>query len=110
MYAIRATYLARDDMYFDQEYYVNYHMPLAQKLLSGRVKYVQMYAEFVTRVMMQENELRSPGIFVLMVESKAEIQAFNLFRRSEHVKPLREDIKNYTNCEPEWTVAELVGY
>ena len=69
-----------------------------------------MYAEFDARVMMHENESRSPCIFVLIVESEAEIEAFNLFRHSEFVKLFREDIKNYTNCVPEWTVAEIVGY
>ena len=108
MFTIRATYIPKDDMYFDKEYYVDYHLPLAKKLLSGRVNYIQMYAEFDSRVMMSENELRSPGVFVLLVKSKTDVDNFNAFRRRDDVKPLRDDIKNYTNCEPEWTVAEVV--
>ena len=108
MFAIRATYIPKDDMYFDKDYYVTYHLPLAKKLLSGRVGYLQMYAEFDTRVMMSENELRSPGVFVLLVDSKADVDNFNTFRTSDDVKPLRDDIKNYTNFIPEWTVAEVV--
>ena len=108
MFTIRATYIPKDDMYFDKEYYVDYHLPLAKKLLSGRVNYIQMYAEFDSRVMMSENEFRSPGVFVLLVDSKADVDNFNTFRTSDDVKPLRDDIKNYTNCEPEWTVAGVV--
>tara|TARA_B100001105_G_scaffold200093_1_gene163913 strand:- start:144 stop:473 length:330 start_codon:yes stop_codon:yes gene_type:complete len=108
MFTIRATYIPKDDMYFDKEYYADYHLPLAKKLLSGRVNYIQMYAEFDSRVMMSENELRSPGVFVLLVKSKTDVDNFNAFRRSDDVKPLRDDIKNYTNCEPEWTVAGVV--
>ena len=108
MFAIRATYIPKDDMYFDKEYYVTYHLPLAKKLLSGRVNYIKLYAEFDTRVMMNEDELRSPGVFVLLVKSKTDVDNFNEFRRSDDVKPLRDDIKNYTNCKPEWTVAKVV--
>jgi len=108
MFTIRATYIPKDDMSFDKKYYVTHHLPLAKKLLSGRVSYLQMYAEFDTCVMMNENELRSPGTFVLLVNSKTDVDNFNAFRTSDDVKPLREDIKNYTNCVPEWTVAKVV--
>ena len=108
MFTIRATYIPKDDMYFDKKYYVTYHLPLAKKLLSGHVNYIKLYAEFGTRVMMNEDELRSPGVFVLLVDSKADVDNFNTFRTSDDVKPLRDDIKNYTNCVPEWTVAEVV--
>lgn len=109
MFTIRATYIPRDDMYFDKEYYVSHHIPLAKKLLKDQVNYINMYAEFDSCVMMNETELRSPGIFVLTVESQSDVDDFNAFRRSDDVIPLREDIKNYTNCTPEWTVAELIS-
>ena len=108
MFAIRATYIPKDDMYFDKKYYVTYHLPLAKKLLSGHVDYIKLYAEFDTRVMMNEDELRSPGVFVLLVKSKTDVDNFNEVRRSDDVKPLRDDIKNYTNSKPEWTVAKVV--
>ena len=43
-----------------------------------------------------------------LAKSKTDVDDFNAFRRSDDVKPLRDDIKNYTNCEPEWTVAKVV--
>ncbi len=109
MFTIRATYIPRDDMFFDKEYYVSHHMPLAKKLLKDQVNYISMHVEFDAYVMMNETELHSPGVFVLTVESKSDVDDFNIFRRSDNVIPLREDIKNYTNCIPEWTVAELVS-
>jgi len=108
MYIIRATYRPKDNMYFDKEYYLTHHIPLAKKLLSGRVDYVQMHVEFDSCVMMQANEARSPAVFVLLVRSTRDIDNFNAFRSSCQVEPLRDDIKNYTNCDPEWTVAEVV--
>ena len=109
MYVIRATYKPRDDMHFDQDYYVKNHIPLAQKLLAGRVHYLQMHAEFDMRVLMDGNELRSPCIFVLYVESMDDVEQFRAFRREPQVEPLREDIKKYTNCDLEWTVAQVAA-
>ena len=109
MYAIRATYIPREDMHFDKEYYVSHHIPLAQKLLAGRIHYLQMHVEFNTRVLMNGNELRSPGVFVLLVESKDDVENFRAFRLSDDVKPLRDDVKKYTNCDLEWTVAEVAA-
>ena len=78
MFTIRATYIPRDDMYFDKEYYISHHMPLAKKLLKDQVNYVSMHAEFDSCVMMNETELRSPGVFVLTVESKSDVDNFRL--------------------------------
>lgn len=108
MYAIRATYLPRDGMYFDREYYAAHHMRIAREQLKNRVHYLEMYAEFDMRVLMDGNELRSPCVFVLLVENVADVEAFRQFRSGPHVRPLREDAKKYTNCSLEWTVAEIV--
>ena len=109
MYSIRATYVPREDMYFDRDYYIEHHIPLAKKQLTGRIRYLQMHAEFAMHVLMEGKELRSPCVFVLHVETKEDVEAFREFRRSPDVVPLREDIKKYTNCVPEWTVAEVLN-
>ena len=108
MYSIRATYIPREDMHFDRDYYIKHHIPLAQKQLAGRVRYLQMHAEFDMRVLMEEEDLRSPCVFVLFVETRQDVEAFREFRRGSEVVPLREDIEKYTNCVPEWTVAEVL--
>ena len=109
MYSIRATYIPREDMHFDRDYYIKHHIPLAQKQLAGRVRYLQMHAEFDMRVLMEEEDLRSPCVFVLSVQTREDVEAFREFRRSSEVVPLREDIEKYTNCVPEWTVAEVLS-
>ena len=109
MYSIRATYIPREDMHFDRDYYIKHHIPLAQKQLAGRVRYLQMHAEFDMRVLTEEEDLRSPCVFVLYVETKEDVEAFREFRLGSEVVPLREDIEKYTNCVPEWTVAEVTS-
>ena len=109
MYAIRATYISRDDMHFDQDYYIKNHIPLAQKQLAGRVRYLMMHAEFDMRVLMDGDELRSPCVFVLYVQTMDDVEAFREFRRGPEVLPLRDDIAKYTNCDVEWTVAKVTA-
>ena len=53
--------------------------------------------------------MSSPCVFVLYVEAREDLEAFREFRRSSEVVPLREDIEKYTNCVPEWTVAEVTS-
>ena len=98
MYSIRATYIPREDMHFDRDYYIEHHIPLAQKQLAGHVRYLQMHAEFDMHVLMEEEDLRSPCVFVLSVETKEDVEAFREFRRGSEVVPLREDIEKYTDC------------
>lgn len=107
MYAIRATYIPREDMHFDKDYYVKNHLSLAQKLMAGRIDYLQMHAEFDVRDLMQGDELQSPCILFLLVETREDLKNFRAFLASEDVVPLAEDAKNYTNCDVEWTVAEV---
>ena len=107
MYTIRAAYIPREDMHFDKEYYVKNHLPLAKKLIDGRVNYLQMHAEFDVRDLMQGDALQSPCVMNLLVETEEDVNNFMAFMVSEDVIPLAEDAINYTNCDVEWTVAEV---
>ena len=107
MYAIRATYIPKEDMYFDRDYYVKNHLALAMKLLAGRIDYLQMHAEFDMRDLMQGDEVYSPCVMVLLVETEEDVESFRSFMRSEDVIPLAEDGVNYTNCDAKWSVAEV---
>ena len=109
MYVIRATYIPRDDIHFDRDYYVKHHIPLAQKLIDGRVDYLRMQVEFDMRDLMQGDVLQSPCVMVLLVETEEDVNNFKAFMVSEDVVPLGEDVKNYTNCDVEWTVAEVAN-
>jgi hypothetical protein len=108
MFAIRATYLPCNGMRFDEEHYVRVHLPLAQRLLSGRVNFVRMHAEFDMRVLMDGAVLRSPCVFALYVPAEADVETFRKFRASADCEPLRQDVPKYTNCKSEWTVARVV--
>lgn len=107
MYAIRATYIPREDMHFDRDYYVKSHIPLAKRLIDGRVNYLQIHAEFDMRDLMQGDDLQSPCVMNLLVETEDEVINFRAFMASEDVISLGEDVKNYTNSDVEWTVAEV---
>ena len=107
MYVIRATYIPRNDIHFDRDYYLKNHIPLAKRLIDGRVNYLQIQAEFDMRDLMQGDELQSPCVMNLLVETEEDVDNFRAFMVSEDVVPLGEDVKNYTNCDVEWTVAEV---
>lgn len=107
MYVIRATYIPREGMHFDRDYYVKSHLPLAKSLIDGRVNHLQVYAEFDVRDLMQGDALQSPCVMNLLVETEEDVNTFRAFMASEDVIPLSEDVKNYTDCEVEWSVAEV---
>ncbi len=107
MYCIRATYIPRNDMFFDADYYMKKHVPLAMKQMEGRVSYERTEVEFNVRTLMEEDEITSPCIFSVYVGSKEEIENFREIRTSPAGLPLKEDMKNYTNCESVWTVSDI---
>lgn len=109
MYAIRATYIPRDDMHFDSDYYVKNHLTLARSLIEGRVEYLDMHAELDLRELMAGETLYSPCVMVLLVETEDQVESFREFMRSEDVLPLVEDAKNYTNCDAQWSVSEVAN-
>lgn len=108
MYCIRATYLPREDMFFDEEHYERHHIPLTKSLLAGRVNYVRIGAEFNVTLQLDSTVIRSPCVFHLYVASADEVEAFRRFRLSPDVQPLRDDLPRYTNCKNEWTVSRYV--
>ena len=107
MYAIRATYIPGEDMHFDRDYYVKNHIPLAKRLIEGHVNYLQIQVEFDIRDLMQGDELQSPCVMNLLVETEEDVNNFRAFMVSDDVAPLGEDVKNHTNCAVKWTVAEV---
>ncbi len=108
MYVIRATYHAAEGMWFDAEYYERNHIPLARRLLAGHVSYRSMHAEFDMVALMEGQPQRAPCVFALVVESLQDVEDFRAFRAGPHVQPLKDDIQNYTNLVPDWTVARMV--
>ena len=68
-----------------------------------------MHAEFDMHLLNVGEDLRSPCVFVLYVETREDVEALRELCHGTEVVPLREDIEKYTNCVPEWTVAEVTS-
>lgn len=108
MFLIRATYIPRDGMFFDEAHYVSHHIPLTKSLLQGRVHYVRIGAEFNVALQLEPTVVRSPCVFHLCVRTEDDLEAFRRFRLGPDVQPLRDDLPRYTNCTNEWTVSRFV--
>ena len=107
MYKVRATYLPKEDMTFDLDYYFRVHVPLAQKQGAGRINIVKIDVESDTELLMAPGVKRTPCVFSIYFNDEEDVNAFRAFMASDAVKPMREDVANYTNCEIEWTVCEV---
>ncbi|WP_143808961.1 hypothetical protein [Paraburkholderia susongensis] len=94
-------------MFFNETYYVDHHMPLAERLLQGHVNFVRMAAEFDVTLLRDPNVVRSPCVYHLYVATLADVEAFRRFLGGPMVQPLRDDMLVYTNCECEWSVSRF---
>ena len=107
MYTVRATYLPRDDMKFDFDYYFREHVKLAKQQTAGKIDFKRIEIESDAEVLQEPGAKRSPCVFVVYLETLEEVDRFRRFFESPDVIPLAEDVPNYTNCELEWTVARV---
>jgi len=107
MYTVRATYLPRDDMEFDLDYYFREHVRLAKSQTAGKIDFKKIEVETGAEVLQQPGEKRSPCVFVVYLETLEEVEKFRKFFETPDVVPLAEDVPKYTNCDIEWTVAEV---
>jgi len=107
LYKVKATYLPRDSMEFDFEYYFRKHVPLAKSQADAGLNILGIDVESKAELLMQPGVKSSPCIFSIYLEHKRDVDVFREFMASEAVAPMREDVVNYTNCELEWTVCEV---
>lgn len=107
MYKVRATYLPRDGMVFDLDYYFRVHVPLAQTQTAGRVDIRRIEVESGARRLLDPGTPGPPCVFSMYFDTEEDVARFLAFFRGPHVGPLRDDVHNYTNCELEWTVAKV---
>jgi hypothetical protein len=108
MYKVRATYLPREGTWFDMDYYLREHVPLARAQTEGRLNIARIEVEAGTSLLMEPAEARSPCVFSLYFASPEDVEAFRRFLTSADTEPLRRDVPRYTNCELEWTVCEVI--
>lgn len=107
MYRIRATYLPRDDMKFDHEYYFREHVALAQKQTAGKVNIKKIEVESEEELLLETGDKCSPLVFILHLETLKDVEQFRQFFQTPDIVPLFEDVPKYTNCEIKWTVSKL---
>lgn len=108
MYKIRAAYLSGKNTYFDKRYYLDKHVPLANKHLDGKFPVEKIDLEWDVALLPEKGALKSHCVFNLYVRSIEEVKAFRNFFQSDASTPIKEDVVNYTNCTMEWTVSELM--
>lgn len=107
MYKIRATYLPRDEMTFDRDYYFRVHVPLAKAQAEGRIAIRKIEVETGAELLLEPGEKRSPCAFCLYFDTRDDVERFRRFLVGPATRPMREDVPRYTNCELEWTVCEV---
>lgn len=107
MYKIRATYLPRDDMKFDLEYYFRVHVPLAAANMDPRIAVHKVEVESNAEFLLEPGRKATPCVFTVYLDDKRDVDRFREFLQSDGVTPMREDVPKYTNCELEWTVCEV---
>ncbi len=107
MYTVRATYLPREDMEFDLDYYFREHVKLAKTQTEGKINFAKIEVETEAEVLQEPGAKRSPCVFVVHLETLEEVEKMRHFFETPDVLPLAEDVAKYTNCDIEWTVAKL---
>ena len=107
MYKIRAVYLAKENYHFDQEYYVSGHLALAKKQLEGKVRIKRIDVERNVKPLVGSDEIVAPCAASIYLETEQDLNEFLQWMETPDAVPLYEDHANYTNCDYEWTVAEM---
>lgn len=107
MYKVRAIYWAKENYHFDQAYYVNGHLPLARKQLEGKVRIKRIDVEREVKPLMGSDAVISPCTVSIYLETEQDLQDFLQWIQTPDALPLNEDHGNYTDCDYEWTVAEM---
>ena len=102
MIKVSVLYPNSQDLVFDKEYYINKHMPLVSKLLVEALKNVQ-----VDFGLANGNPNEALKYVVMTHMSFDSIESFqNIF--AVHSEELLSDIVNFTNCQPQIQISEIM--
>ena len=107
MYKIRATYLPREDMTFDLEYYFRVHVPLAAANMHPGIAVRKVEVESNAEFLLEPGRKVAPCVFTVYLQERKDVDLFREFLQSDGVEPMRADVPKYTNCELEWTVCKV---
>ena len=107
MYKIKATYLPREDMTFDLDYYFRVHVPMAASKIDPGIAVLKVEVESKAESLLEPGAKATPCVFAVYLPDRKDVDRFRALLQSDAVNPLREDVPKYTNCELEWTVSEV---
>lgn len=107
MYKVKATYLPRENMRFDLDYYFKTHVPLAKENSSDKLNIVRIDVESEAELLLDPDTKCTPCVFSIYFNNKEDVETFRNVMRSSAIEPMRKDVEQYTNCEIEWTVCEV---
>ena len=107
MFKIRATYLPRQDMVFDLDYYFRVHVPLAAAHLDPGIAVQKIEVESDAEFLLEPGRKATPCAFTVYLPDRKTVDRFREFLQSDGVAPMKADVPKYTNCELEWTVCEV---
>lgn len=102
MIKVSVLYPNSENIVFDKDYYCDKHVPLVSKLLGDSLKNVQV--DFALAVVSPDE----PAPYVVMTHLTFDsIEAFQKIF-AVHSEELLSDIPNFTNCQPQLQVSEII--
>lgn len=115
MYKLRIVFDATDSYRFDRDYYVKKHLELAKKLLVGRVNLTRLEAQWNVKDLNRADVADltgsagaiAPLILSLYLETDDALKDFLAFLDSPGALSLDQDVANFTDLAPKWTIAEV---
>lgn len=118
MYKVKIVFHAREGYRFDRDYYVKNHLELIRTQLHGRVRLTRLEAEWNVRELNLADvehlegstDVLAPLILSLYLETKEDLEALFAFSASPAALPLIQNIPNFTDLAPQWTIAELEAF
>lgn len=100
MVKVSVLYLNGDDIKFDMRYYIDFHMPLLQRLMGSALKKVSVEHGI-------SGEPGSPAPYI--ATGHLLFDSFQTYQASfaPHAQEIMEDIPKYTNSRPVIQIGEI---
>ena len=102
MIKVSVMYPNSEDLIFDKDYYCDKHVPLVSKLLGDSLKNVEV--DFALAV----ESPAQPAPYVVMTHMT--FDSLDVFQKTfaVHSDELLSDIPNFTNCQPQLQISEII--
>lgn len=107
MYRVQAVYRAGPGSSFDFDYYLNTHIPMAQRVIAGKFAATRVEIERDRRPLFGGGP-EAHCVFSVYLENDAELKRFCDFLTGPGAAPLAADAPNYATGDVAWTISEIV--